>query len=150
MAESAQDVQAAVRLARSEGRGVGVLATGHGTATACADGVLVNTSRMRAAEVDPVARMARVAAGARWVDLIPAAAGHGLAGLPGSSSHVGVVGFTMGGGFGWLGRRYTPCPPCGRSVHGRASRPRRGECGPAAVGDQVRAAPSIRWTIRST
>jgi FAD/FMN-containing dehydrogenase len=59
MAESAQDVQAAVRLARSEGRGVGVLATGHGTATAGADGVLVNTSRMRAAEVDPVARTAR-------------------------------------------------------------------------------------------
>jgi FAD/FMN-containing dehydrogenase len=106
MAESAQDVQAAVRLARSEGRGVGVLATGHGTATACVDGVLVNTSRMRATAVDPVARTARVAAGARWGDLIPAAAGHGLAGLPGSSSHVGVVGFTMGGGFGWLGRRY--------------------------------------------
>ncbi len=61
---------------------------------------------MRAVAVDPVARTARVAAGARWADVIPKAAAHGLVGLPGSSSHVGVVGFTMGGGFGWLGRRY--------------------------------------------
>jgi FAD binding domain/Berberine and berberine like len=106
MAESAQNVLDALRLARTEGRGVGVMATGHGTATPCDNGVLVNTSRMRAIAVDPVARTARVAAGARWADVIPRAAAHGLAGLQGSSSHVGVVGFTMGGGFGWLGRRY--------------------------------------------
>ena len=56
--------------------------------------------------VDPVARTARVEAGALWTDVIPEAQAHGLAGLVGSSSHVGVVGYTMGGGFGWLGRRY--------------------------------------------
>ena len=106
MAESAQDVQAAVRLARAEGRGVAVMATGHGVATACDGGVLVNTSRMRAVTIDPLARSARVAAGTRWSDVIPGAAAHGLACLPGSSSGVGVVGYTMGGGFGWLGRRY--------------------------------------------
>jgi FAD/FMN-containing dehydrogenase len=106
MAESEQDVCAAVRLARAEDRGVGVMATGHGTAAPCDDGVLVNTSRMRAVAVDPVARTTRVAAGARWADVIPRAAAHGLACLAGSASHVGVVGFTMGGGFGWLGRKY--------------------------------------------
>ena len=106
MAESARDVQAAVRLARAEGRGVGVMATGHGVATAVDGGVLVNTSRMRGVAIDPAARTARVAAGARWSDVIPDAAAYGLACLPGSSSGVGVVGYTMGGGFGWLGRRY--------------------------------------------
>ena len=86
MAESARDVQAAVRLARAEGRGVGVMATGHGAGTAVDGGVLVNTSRMRGAAIDPAARTARVAAGARWADVIPDAAAHGLACLPGSSS----------------------------------------------------------------
>ena len=79
MAESARDVQAAVRLARAEGRGVGVMATGHGVATAVDGGVLVNTSRMRGVAIDPAARTARVAAGARWSDVIPGAAAHGLA-----------------------------------------------------------------------
>jgi hypothetical protein len=86
--------------------GVGVMATGHGVGAPCDGGVLVNTSRMRGVRVDPVARTARVEAGALWADVIPEATAHGLAGLVGSSSHVGVVGYTMGGGFGWLGRRF--------------------------------------------
>lgn len=106
MAEGASDVMAAVRFAREIGVGVGVMATGHGMGAPCDGGVLVNTSRMRGVRVDPVARTARVEAGALWVDVIPEAQAHGLAGLVGSSSHVGVVGYTMGGGFGWLGRRY--------------------------------------------
>jgi FAD/FMN-containing dehydrogenase len=106
MAEGAADVMAAVRFAREIGVGVGVMATGHGMGAPCDGGVLVNTSRMRGVRVDPVARTARVEAGALWADVIPEAQAHGLAGLVGSSSHVGVVGYTMGGGFGWLGRRY--------------------------------------------
>ncbi len=100
------DVAAAVRLARAEGLGVGVMATGHGTTAPCDGGLLIATAGMRDARVDPVARTARVAAGARWSDVVPAAAAHGLAALPGSASGVGVVGYTLGGGFGWLGRRY--------------------------------------------
>jgi len=61
---------------------------------------------MRGVRVDPVAQTARVEAGALWTDVIPEAQAHGLAGLLGSTSHVGVVGYTMGGGFGWLGRKY--------------------------------------------
>jgi FAD/FMN-containing dehydrogenase len=106
MAEGASDVVAAVRLARERGLGVGVMATGHGVAAPADRGVLINTSRMRGVRVDAEARTARVEAGAKWADLVPEAAAHGLAGLQGSTSDVGVVGYTMGGGFGWLGRKY--------------------------------------------
>jgi FAD/FMN-containing dehydrogenase len=106
VAEGAADVVAAVLLAREEGLGVGVMATGHGVAAPCDGGVLVNTSRMRGLRVDPEIRTARVEAGAKWADLVPEAAAHGLAGLQGSTSGVGIVGYTMGGGFGWLGRKY--------------------------------------------
>jgi FAD/FMN-containing dehydrogenase len=106
VAESVDHVLAAVRFARDEGLGVGVMATGHGVGAPCDGGLLVNTSRMRGVSVDPASRTARVEAGALWKDVIPAAAAHGLAGLAGSAPHVGVVGYTMGGGFGWLGRKY--------------------------------------------
>ncbi|MDQ4128889.1 MAG: FAD-binding oxidoreductase [Actinomycetota bacterium] len=106
MAEGASDVLVAVRFARDAGLGVGVMATGHGIGAPCDGGVLINTSRMRGVRVDPVARTARVEAGAQWTDVMPEAQAHGLAGLLGSTSHVGVVGYTMGGGFGWLGRKY--------------------------------------------
>ena len=106
MAEGAADVMAAVRFAREAGMGVGVMATGHGVGAPCDGGLLVNTSRMRGARVDPASRTAGVEAGALWKDVIPAAAAHGLAGLAGSAPHVGVVGYTVGGGFGWLGRKY--------------------------------------------
>ncbi len=106
VAGGAADVIAAVRFARDAGMGVGVMATGHGVGMPCDGGVLINTSGMRAVRVDPVARTARVEAGALWKDLVHEAAPHGLAGLMGSTSGVGIVGYTMGGGFGWLGRKY--------------------------------------------
>jgi len=106
VAEGAADVVAAVRLARDEGLGVGVMATGHGVAAPADGGVLVNTSRMKGVRVDPETQTTRVEAGAKWADVVPEAAAHGLAGLQGSTSQVGVVGYTMGGGFGWLGRKY--------------------------------------------
>ena len=106
VAKGAADVMAAVRFAREGGLGVGVMATGHGVGAACDGGVLINTSNIRDVRVDPVARTARVGAGALWTDLIHESQVHGLAGLLGSTSYVGIVGYTMGGGFGWLGRKY--------------------------------------------
>ncbi len=106
LAESAHDVAQSVRLAGQAGLGIGVLATGHGTPALTEDGLLVNTSRLRDVSIDPVTRTARVAAGAVWQDVMTAAAAYGLTGLPGSSTTVGVVGSTVGGGFGWLGRKY--------------------------------------------
>ena len=56
--------------------------------------------------MDPATRVARVEAGVRWRQVIDAAAPHGLAPLSGSSSGVGVVGYTLGGGMGHLARRH--------------------------------------------
>jgi FAD/FMN-containing dehydrogenase len=106
VAQGAADVIAAVRLARDEGLGVGVMATGHGVVSPCDGGVLINTSRMKSVRVDPEAQTARVEPGALWTDVIPEAQVFGLSGLMGSSTAVGVVGYTMGGGLGWLGRKY--------------------------------------------
>lgn len=105
-ARSAGDVAAAVSYANEEGLSVAVQATGHG-ASAPSDGtVFVSTKHMQDVQVDPVARVARVAAGVRWRKVIDAAVPHGLAPLSGSSSGVGVVGYTLGGGMGHLARRH--------------------------------------------
>jgi FAD/FMN-containing dehydrogenase len=69
MAAGAADVVAAVRMARDEGLGVGVMATGHGFVSPCDGGVLINTSRMKGVRVDPEARTARVEPGALWTDV---------------------------------------------------------------------------------
>lgn len=105
-ATSADDVAAAVRWASLRGRPAAVLATGHGLQSDLAEAVVVSTRRMSGVTVDPVARTARVGAGARWSQVIEAAAPHGLAPLNGSSSRVGVVGYTLGGGVGPMARRY--------------------------------------------
>ena len=61
---------------------------------------------MTAASVNPVARIARVEAGALWQDVVPQAAEHGMPPLLGSSPDVGVVGYSLGGGIGYLGRKH--------------------------------------------
>jgi UDP-N-acetylenolpyruvoylglucosamine reductase len=68
--------------------------------------ILLKTERMRGVQIDPVARTARIEAGAVWGDIMEAAAPHGLAGLPGSSPNVGAVGYTLGGGVSFFGRKY--------------------------------------------
>jgi FAD/FMN-containing dehydrogenase len=101
------DVQAAVDLARTKRLAVAVQATGHGLATAAGeDGELVSTRRLNGVRVDPAARTAWVEAGARWEQVIEAAAPYGLAPLSGSAPHVGAVSYTLGGGLGLLARRY--------------------------------------------
>src|SRR5215217_3248856 len=106
-ATCAEDVQAAVRWAASHGFHVAVQATGHGpVAGVDRSTVLITTSRMRAVAVDPSRGVATVEAGARWADVIGAAALHGLAPLSGSSSGVGAVGFTLGGGIGPFAREH--------------------------------------------
>jgi hypothetical protein len=68
--------------------------------------MLLKTTRMRRVEIYPASRTARAEAGAEWQDVTIPAAEHGLAALAGSSPDVGVVGYTLGGGMGWLARRY--------------------------------------------
>ena len=105
-ADGAADIAAAVRYANDEGLPVAVQATGHGAAVPADGKVLVSTRRMQAVQVDPVGRVARVEAGVRWRKVIDAVVPHGLAPLSGSSSGVGVVGYTLGGGMGHLARRH--------------------------------------------
>ncbi|MDF5759377.1 FAD-dependent oxidoreductase [Spongiactinospora sp. TRM90649] len=102
----AADVRAALLTAREHGLPFAVQATGHGTRVACDGGVLVKTSAMTGVLVDPERRVARVAPGTRWGAVLAAAAPFGLAPLSGSSPDVGVVGYTLGGGLGWLARSY--------------------------------------------
>ncbi len=106
--ESPDHVVAAVRHAAAHGLRVAVQGTGHGAAPrGPLDGsLLLNMARMRDVSVDPAARTARVEGGALWLDVVPAAAAHGLAALHGSAADVGVAGYTLGGGIGWLGRRH--------------------------------------------
>jgi FAD/FMN-containing dehydrogenase len=105
-AAGTEDVKAAVRTARERGLPLAVQATGHGAVPRADGGLLLNTSAMNGVAVDPERRTARVAAGTLWSAVIDAAAPHGLAPLSGTSPTVGVVGYTLGGGTGWLSRKY--------------------------------------------
>uniref|UniRef100_UPI003D922F3B FAD-binding oxidoreductase n=1 Tax=Gordonia sp. B7-2 TaxID=3420932 RepID=UPI003D922F3B len=105
-ATSAADVAAAVRHARANGLRIGVRATGHGPVLEGGNQLTISTSRMTDITVDPIARTARVGAGVRWRDVAAATAPHGLTGLAGSSSSVGVVGYTLGGGLSPFGREF--------------------------------------------
>src|SRR3954462_10063304 len=105
-ARGAADVRAAVVAAREHDLALAVQATGHGTHVPADDAILVRTSDMAAMLVYPPRRCARVGAGAVWGDVLAAAAPFGLAPLSGSSPSVGVTGYTLGGGLGWLARRH--------------------------------------------
>ena len=106
--ESAQDVVEVVNYARTNGLRVAGQGTGHGAGPiqSLEGTVLVKTCRMRAVEIDPLGRSARAEAGAIWTDVTEPAAEHGLVALHGSSPDVGVVGYTLGGGMGWLARSH--------------------------------------------
>jgi FAD/FMN-containing dehydrogenase len=105
--ESAEDVVEIVRFARRHGLRVAPQGTGHNAGALAIDGdILLKTERMRHVSIDAAARTARVDAGVLWAEVTDAAAQHGLAALAGSSPDVGVVGYSLGGGIGWLARRY--------------------------------------------
>lgn len=101
------DVRKAVLAARDRGVPFAVYATGHGGALPEGDDVVVaRTSAMNGVLVDPDRGTAWVGPGTRWSEVIAAAAPFGLAPLAGTSPTVGVIGYTLGGGMGWLSRRY--------------------------------------------
>jgi len=106
--ESAVEVAAAVSWATSRGLWVAAQGTGHnaGPLGPLGETVLLRTDRMRGIRIDPATRTARAEAGVVWIDVVQAAAGHGLAALAGSSPDVGVTGYTLGGGLSFLGRKY--------------------------------------------
>jgi hypothetical protein len=108
IAESAKDVAATVAFAAAHDLRVAGQGTGHGAAGLpdLADTILLKTAGMRGVEVDPDAATARVEAGVLSIEVAESAGAHGLSSLPGSSPDVGVIGFTLGGGLSWLGRKH--------------------------------------------
>lgn len=102
------DVRAAVRFARAHDvrvavRGGGHSFPGHGV---CDDGLVIDLSLMKRIMVDPEARTARVQAGVLLGELDRETQAHGLALTTGVVTHTGVAGLTLGGGLGWLMRKY--------------------------------------------
>jgi hypothetical protein len=105
--ESAADVAAAVGHAADRGLRIAPQGTGHGAAPLgpLDDTILLRTERMGGIRIDPRTRIARTEAGVTWLDVVEAAARHGLAALAGSSPDTGVTGYTLGGGISFLGRK---------------------------------------------
>ena len=104
----AADAAAAVRFARQHDLEIAVRGGGHnvGGTGICDDGLVVDLSAMRAVRVDPADRTAWVQGGALWGDVDHETQAHGLATTGGIVSHTGVGGVSVGGGIGWLMRRY--------------------------------------------
>ncbi|MBB3178042.1 FAD-binding oxidoreductase [Variovorax sp. Sphag1AA] len=104
----ADDVIETVRFARATNRQVAVRSGGHNVAglSVCDDGIVIDLSRMKAIEVDPVHRVARAEAGLSLGEFDTATQAHGLATTMGVNSDTGIAGLTLGGGFGKLGRKY--------------------------------------------
>ena len=106
--ESVEDVIAVVQFARRNRLNVTAQGTGHnaGAYDTLADTILVKTHAMKGVEIDAEQRVARVAAGALWIEVTQPASPLGLAPLAGSSPDVGVVGYVLGGGLSWLARKH--------------------------------------------
>jgi len=105
---SDQDVVHTVNFARDSGLLLAVRGGGHNIAgnALCDGGVVADLSQMRAAKIDAADRRATVEGGATLADFDAAAQAHGLATPLGINSTTGVAGLTLGGGFGWLSRKY--------------------------------------------
>ena len=102
------DIVLAVNFAKDNGLLLAVRGGGHNIAgnAMCDDGIVIDLSQMKAASVDPGTRRVTIEGGATLADLDAATQAYGLATPVGINSTTGVAGLTLGGGFGWLSRKY--------------------------------------------
>ncbi len=103
------DVIAAVDYAREHGLRVAPQATGHNAgplAGSLDDTLLIHVSGLDEVSIDARARRVRVGAGVKWERVTARLSELGLAGLHGSSPDVGIAGYSLGGGMGWLARKH--------------------------------------------
>jgi len=102
------DVIACVNFARDNQVLLAVRGGGHNGAGlgTCDDGLVIDLSRMRGVRVDAAARAVRVEGGCTWGDVDHATGAFGLAAPSGMISTTGVGGLTLGGGLGYLTRKF--------------------------------------------
>jgi hypothetical protein len=142
-ARSVDDVVRAVATARRANLPLRLNATGHsmGRTAPPTDSLLLRPLIDAPVRVDPATRTARVPAGKTWGEVLPAAVEHGLTALHGSSSTVGVIGYLLGGGLSFYGRRF-----------GLAANSVRSFTVVSADGDVVEASathrPDLFWALR--
>ncbi len=106
--QTTADVVLAVQVARDLGLRVAPQASGHnaGATASLDDTIVLRMTALKGVVINPVAKRARVAAGTEWKEVTGPASAHGLAPLAGSSPQVSVVGYSLGGGISWLGRKH--------------------------------------------
>ncbi len=100
------DIRLAIQVASEEHLPLGVQNTGHGIARPCDGGILLRLSEMKHIDVDGATRKATVGPGVSSGELLAATEPYGLAYASGQVSNVGVIGYTLGGGVGWIGRKF--------------------------------------------
>ncbi len=105
---TADDVSRAIAFARENGLELTIRGAGHNIAgnAVCDNGVMIDLSTMKQVRIDAQRRRAYVEPGATLNDFDLAAQSHGLATPVGINSTTGIAGLTLGGGFGWLTRKY--------------------------------------------
>jgi FAD/FMN-containing dehydrogenase len=104
----AEDVTAALGFARESGLEVAVRSGGHSYPglSVCDAGIVIDLGQMKGLRVDPEARTARAQAGVLLGEMDREAQEFGLAVPAGIVTHTGLAGLTLGGGVGWLERKY--------------------------------------------
>jgi FAD/FMN-containing dehydrogenase len=104
----ADDVPPAIRFARENKLELSIRGAGHNIAgnALCDNGVTIDFSKMKTVRVDAGKKRAYVEPGATLADFDQAVQAHGLATPVGINSTTGIAGLTLGGGFGWLTRKY--------------------------------------------
>ncbi len=102
------DVCVAVTFAREHHLPIAVRSGGHGHIAPANGALLLNFAQMTAIHINQEASTVRVEPDVKFGDLVQAAHAFGLAPLNGTASTVGVVGYMLGGGTGWLARQYGP------------------------------------------
>lgn len=105
----AADVVSCVNFAGANDLVVAVRGGGHNVAgnAVCDGGLMIDLSRMKSVRVDPVRRTARAEPGLTWGEFDHETQAFGLATTGGQISTTGIAGVTLGGGWGWLGRKYS-------------------------------------------
>ena len=140
-AASIDDISHTVRFATEQSLPLGVQNTGHGIIRACDGGILLRLAEMKEISIDALNRTATIGPGVSSGDLLAETAEHGLVFPSGQVSNMGVIGYTLGGGLGWLSRKL-----------GAACRSMRAATVVLADGSVVHASegenPDLFWALR--